>query len=111
MKSTHTLHTARLNNNCPTCFATNGLELTFTQDKKENKFFEKAEKEIKSTMYCHTCNQTIFPVNWTNDIERVYNYNLKLAEPMSGAVKLKPLFYIIILVDALLLAALIYYFT
>lgn len=111
MKTTHTLHTARLNNNCPTCFATNGLELTFSQEKKENKFYEKAEKEVNSKMYCHTCNHDIFPVNWTDDIERVYEYNKKLATPMSTAIKLKPLLYIFIIIDALLLGAILYYFS
>lgn len=111
MKTTHTLHTARLNNNCPTCFATDGLELTFSQEKTENRFYEKGEKEISSKIYCHTCNHDIFPVNWTDDIERVHAYNRKLAEPMSTAMKLKPLLYFIILIDALLLAALIYYFS
>lgn len=111
MKTTHTLHTARLNNNCPTCFATDGLELTFSQDKKENKFYERAVKEINSKMYCHTCKNDIFPVNWTEDIERVFEYNRKLAEPMSTVIKLKPLLYILILTDALLIGAIIYYFS
>ena len=111
MKTTHTIHTARLNNNCPTCYATDGLELTFTQQKNENKFFEKAEKEISSNLYCHTCSNTIFPVNWTEDIERVHEYHTKLATPLPTATKLKPLLYGIIILDALLVGALIYYFT
>ncbi len=63
MKTTHTLHTARLNNNCPTCFAREGLELSFTQDKTATKIYEKAEKEINSKMFCHTCGNDIFPVS------------------------------------------------
>jgi hypothetical protein len=110
MKTTHTLYTARLNNNCPTCFATDGLELTFSQDKTENKFYEKAEKEINSKMYCHTCKHAIFPVNWTDDIERVYAYNRKLAKPTSPEIKLKPLLYAILVISTLLLGILLSYF-
>lgn len=110
MKTTHTLHTARLNNNCPTCFATDGLELSFSQEKTENKFYEKAEKEISSKMHCHTCNQDIFPVNWTDDIERVYEYNRKLATPTNTGIKLKSLVYILVLIAIIAVAGVVYYF-
>ncbi len=110
MKKIHTLHTARLNNNCPTCYATDGLELTFSQEKAENTFYKKTEKEISSKMYCHTCNQNIFPVNWTDDIERVYEYNRKLAAPSSTGIKLKSLVYILILLAIIVVAAVVYYF-
>lgn len=111
MKTTHTLHTARLINNCPTCFAKDGLELTISQEKTENKFYEKGEKQINSKIYCHTCDHDIFPVDWTDDIERVHEYNKKLAVPISTAVKLKPLLYFIIILDVAILGALIYYFS
>lgn len=110
MKTIHTLHTARLNNNCPICFATDGLELMFHQEKTENRFYEKAEKEINSNMHCHTCNQDIFPVNWTDDIERVYEYNRKLATPSSAGIKLKSLVYILVLLAIIAVAAVVYYF-
>ena len=111
MNTTHTIHTAKLNNNCPTCYNTEGLELTFTQQKKENKFIEQVAKEITSSLQCHNCNNEIFPVNWTEDIERVYEYHRKLAKPLSAGTKLKPLLYLILIADALLVGALIYYFT
>lgn len=111
MTTTHTIHTAKLNNNCPTCYGTEGLSLQFTQQKKENKLFEKAEKEILATLHCETCNNEIFPVNWTEDIERVHEYHKKLAKPLPTSTKLKPLFYGIIIADALLIGALIYYFS
>ena len=109
MKTTHTLHTARLNNNCPTCFATDGLELAFTQEKTDTRFYEKAEREINSKLFCHTCGNNIFPVNWTDDIERVYEYNRKLATPSTTGMNLKPLFYILILIAIILVAAVVYY--
>lgn len=110
MKTNHILHTARLNNNCPTCFATDGLELTFSQEKNSTKFFDKAEKEITSKMYCHTCHHDIFPVSWTDDIERVFEYNQKLATPSNTGITPKPLLYILIIVAVSIVAAVVYYF-
>ena len=105
----HILHTAKINNNCPECFANKGLEFTFSQKEKENKFYSQASKEIEEVLYCHNCQQTIYPVNWTDDIERVYAYQRKLAKPISTMIKVKPLLYGIIFFDAIVLAAIIYY--
>tara|TARA_B100000508_G_C11451960_1_gene274589 strand:- start:1489 stop:1833 length:345 start_codon:yes stop_codon:yes gene_type:complete len=106
---THLLHQARINNNCPECYATNGLEFTFTQEEKENKFYSKASATINEKLYCHQCEQVIYPVKWTEDIERVYAYHRKLAKPKSASMKLKPLLYGLILFDAVVVAAIIYY--
>lgn len=108
-KKTHQLHAAQLNNNCPECYATNGLELIFTQEEMENKLYSRASKEIIELMHCKNCDHTIYPVNWTEDIERVYDYHKKLAIPKSTSIKLKPLAYLLIIADALLIGALIYY--
>ncbi|WP_310991424.1 hypothetical protein [Aequorivita marina] len=105
---THNLHRARLHNNCPTCFGTDGLEFTFTQDEKETAFFHKPEKKIIEKLYCHKCNSPIFPVNWTEDIERVYDYNRKIAETNKNFLEVKPLFYILIVLAIALVAAGIY---
>ncbi|MBX2827207.1 MAG: hypothetical protein KTR22_03555 [Flavobacteriaceae bacterium] len=107
---THLLHQSKINNNCPECYSTEGLEFSFTQEEKENKLYSRASKEIEESLYCHTCNQQIFPVKWTEDIERVYEYHKKLAKPKSSGIKLKPLAYILIISDAILIGALIYYF-
>ena len=108
IQKTNTLHTARLNNNCPTCFGTDGLEFTFSQNEQENAFFHKPNSKIEETLYCHNCKHTIYPVNWTEDIERVYNYNKKLAETNRQYLKIKPLFYILIIVAIILVAAIFY---
>lgn len=111
MKTTETtIHTAKLTNNCPTCYATDGLELTFTQTIKETLFYNKAATETNDSLHCHTCNQTIYPVDWNEDIERVYDYNKKLAVPNNKGYTLKTLAYWIIFVDVLIMAALVYYF-
>lgn len=110
-KKSHIIHSAKVNNNCPECYSTEGLEFTFSQEEVDHKFYSKASKEIQEKLYCHNCHQDIYPVNWTADIERVYSYNKKLAEPKDTGLKLKPLAYILILIDALILGWLIYYFT
>lgn len=106
----HTLHTARSKNNCPTCFGTDGLEFTFLQNEKETPFFKKPAKQIEEKLYCHTCKTNIYPVNWTEDIERVYDYNKKIAETNKHYLMVKPLFYISIIVAIVLIAAGIYMF-
>ena len=78
-KTSYILHTARSKNNCPTCFGTAGLEFTFTQEEKETAFLKKPSATIDSKLYCHTCKNHIYPVNWTEDIERVFEYNKKIA--------------------------------
>ncbi|WP_347373352.1 hypothetical protein [Aequorivita sp. Q41] len=103
-----TLHTARLNNNCPTCFGTDGLEFTFVQEKTETLFFKKPAKQIDKKLYCHTCKNIIYPVNWTEDIERVYAYNKKIAETNKHYLKVKPLFYILIITALIVVAAIAY---
>lgn len=107
-KRIHTLHTARLKNNCPTCFGAEGLEFTFTQQEKETPFFKKPAATIEHSLYCHTCKNDIFPVNWTEDIERVFDYNKKIAETKKQFLKVKPLFYILIVVAIILVAAAVY---
>lgn len=106
---TNTLHTARLKNNCPTCFGTDGLEINYTQAEKETLLFKKPATDIEHTLYCHTCKNQIFPVNWTEDIERVFDYNKKIAETNKQYLKVKPLFYISIVVAIVLVAAVIYF--
>jgi len=105
---THILHTGRLKNNCPTCFGTDGLEFTFTQVEKENSFFKKPASEIESNLYCHTCKNDIYPVNWTEDIERVFDYNKKIAETNKQYLKVKPLFYILVIAAIVLISAAVY---
>lgn len=106
---THSLHTSRLHNNCPTCFGTDGLEFTFTQAEKETPFFHKPDKQIGEKLYCHKCKNQIYPVNWNEDIERVYDYNRKIAEANKQHLQVKPLFYILIVVAIILIAVGIYF--
>jgi len=105
---THVLHKAELSNNCPVCFAKGGLEFTFTQEEKETKFYTKAASIPNEVLRCHICNNRVYPVNWNNDIERVYEYNKKIAAPKASFVRIKPVVYILILIFIVIVASLIY---
>lgn len=109
--TTHVLHTAKLTNNCPECYGTDGLEFTFSQDVRENMLLKRPMKNIDEVLVCHSCNTTIYPVNYNSDIERVQEYNRKLAEEKRIRMTVKPLFYVLVVVDLAILVGLIYYFT
>jgi hypothetical protein len=107
-ETSHVLHTAKLKNNCPECSLADSLELSFTQLEKENKLYSKASREISSMMHCNSCDTTIYPVSWNEDLERVYEYNRKLAIPKPSGIKLKPLAYLLIILDAITIGVVIY---
>lgn len=104
----HVLHIAKLNNNCPVCYTTDGLEISFTQNEKETRFYNKADKEISETIYCHTCKNVIYPVDWNSDIERIYDYHKKQVTPINSMFKPKPILYLSILIVVIILAGLVY---
>lgn len=104
MKETeHTIHTAKLKNNCPECYSTDGLVLSFTQKEKENLWFRKVDKDIKGVINCTTCKTRIFPVRWDEHIERVYEYYQKLVEPKSSRTHFKPRFWVVLTTGILLI--------
>ncbi|ETN94596.1 hypothetical protein [Zhouia amylolytica] len=90
-----------LANNCPECYAQEAMVLTFYQEQIKNGFFEKLTKKINHSIFCQKCKQQIYPVKWTEDIERVYDFYYKTLSPKS-AFKLTKLG--IILIATLLLS-------
>lgn len=81
----------QLNNNCPECFSNTGLTFSFMQKHDENAFIKRSTKDVKSELHCSVCNNQIYPSQWTDDIERVYDYNYKLAELPKPYYHFKPL--------------------
>ncbi|MEJ4089162.1 hypothetical protein [Galbibacter orientalis] len=71
---------ASLTNNCPECFSNQGLLLTFYQKHIESAWYINATKEITDKIVCGNCNTTIYPVRWTEDIERVREFYAKTVE-------------------------------
>ena len=92
-----TLKSVKLNNNCPECYSREGLELTFKQRFKETTLYRSVTHETKEFLKCTTCNTDIFPVMWTDDIERVVNYQQKAFTPKPKSFKLKKTAWIILI--------------
>jgi hypothetical protein len=90
-----------LNNRCPECYSNEGLKLTFKQKFVENSFYRAISNDIKHTLFCHTCNTEIFPVSWTNEIERIYEYQYRALIPKSATIKLKKITWIILILAIL----------
>ncbi len=100
---------AVLNNNCPECFNQN-LKLTFFQKHTYGSFFHKTTGDLSHKLVCNTCHSTIYPVSWTEDIERMFTYYQKTAVPAQKSSKPTLLFYIVMLVALGLVAGGIYLF-
>ena len=100
-----TIKKIALNNNCPECFNKEGLRLTFKQKFVETQFYKSITSEIKHTLTCETCESTIYPVQWTDDIERVFEYQQKALSPKNPSTYLKRITWILIIAIATLIIA------
>ncbi|WP_299218937.1 hypothetical protein [uncultured Aquimarina sp.] len=103
------LKEAVLNNNCPECYSTESLLLSFKQKRQLSKLFIKTKGEIIESMDCKKCETVIFPGRWTDDIERVYNYHKKTINSKPSGIRFTGLFYFLILL-ALIIGAALYAF-
>lgn len=89
-------YSATLKNNCPVCYKDDSLQLTFFQTEKETYFYRKAEKAILGNVLCGNCNQTIFPIQYTKDMELVYDYHSKKVEAIEPKYKFKTPVFILL---------------
>ena len=96
---------ARLTNNCPECFSNEDLVLYFHQRIRSNRFFIQVTDEVTKTISCDKCHSNIYPVKWTDDIERVFEYYDKMVTPKKASLKLTGLSYILLLLAIILVAA------
>lgn len=92
-----TVKEVELNNHCPECYSKDGLQLTFKQRFVENTFYKAISKDFKHAMFCKTCNTEIFPVRWTEDIERIFEYQQKAFVAKSATFKLKKLTWVLLI--------------
>ena len=97
-----------LNNNCPECYSKDGLRLKFKQKFIDTRFYKSITSEIKYEISCKTCNSIIYPVQWTDDIERVFEYQKKAFVPKNPSTYLKKLSWIVILFIAVVIAAIVF---
>ncbi len=84
-----------MGNNCPECFNKN-LRLTFYQKHNCNFFFDRTTKEISNKVQCLKCTEVIYPVAWTDDIERSFDYYRKTVTPLPARLKLTKGFFILV---------------
>src|SRR5690606_28195627 len=96
---------AILANNCPECYANDTLSLTFYQKNIKSAFLKRTTDEISNSIICQKCNSTIYPVQWTEDIERVYDFYFKSLEPEKPSFKLTGLSKWLITIAILIVAA------
>ena len=100
---------ADITNNCPECF-NQELKITFYQKHTFNAFYHRTTGEVTHEIKCTKCNSIIYPVNWTPDIERVFDYYNKLVKPDRPAVRFTMLFFIILVLMLCLVAAGVYFY-
>ncbi|MFD2822816.1 hypothetical protein ACFS5M_03985 [Lacinutrix iliipiscaria] len=100
-----TIKEIKLNNNCPECYNTNGLQLTFKQKFKETTLYKSITDETTQEIECKTCNTIIYPVMWTDDIERVFEYQRKAFTPKKSSIKLKKKAWLLIALLGILIIA------
>ncbi len=99
---------ADLTNNCPECY-NQEIKLTFYQKHRYGRFSHRATSEVIHELKCKTCNSILYPVKWTADIERVFDYYQKTVIPEKTSLKFTPLFYVVIILSITIVAALVYF--
>lgn len=106
-----TLIEKKLNNNCPECYSSDGLNLVFKQKIVENVFYKAVTTDTIKEMHCSICDTDIFPIRWTENIEQVVAYQTRAVKVKSKSYKLKPLTFILFAVGLVLLVGIILYAT
>jgi ribosomal protein S27E len=105
----HPLSRSPVTNNCPECF-NQDLTITFFQTHLKGAFLDRVTSEVTPELRCNTCGTVIYPVSWTDDIERSVGYYQKALNPEKTRIRFRPLFYLAVLLGLLLAGALIYLF-
>lgn len=100
---------ADLTNNCPECF-NQDLKLSFYQKQRYGKLFHKTTNEVTHEMVCNKCGSTIYPVKWTDDIERSFKYYQKMVEPRNSSLSFTSMFWVIMLLLLAVVAIAVYFF-
>lgn len=98
---------ADLTNNCPVCYNQN-LHLKFFQKHTYGKLFHRVTGDISHEIQCRKCDSVIYPVQWTEDIERSFDYYNKLVEPSRKKVRFTTFFYVLIVLLISLVSAVVY---
>jgi len=100
---------ADITNNCPECF-NQDMKLTFYQKHTYGKLFHRITSEVTHQIKCNKCNSVIYPVNWNEGIERIFEYYQKMVTPDGASMRFTTLFYILILLLIALVGTGVYLF-
>lgn len=98
---------AVISNNCPECF-NQELIVKFLQRHTYNRFYHRTTSDVQHQIQCMKCKSIIYPVKWTEDIERSFEYYRKTVKPLRPGVRFTGLFYGLF-IGLLLIAGLLYY--
>ncbi|PIF01113.1 MAG: hypothetical protein CR994_03480 [Maribacter sp.] len=98
---------AHITNNCPECF-NQDMKITFKQKHKYGKLYDRTTSEVTHSIKCNKCKSIIYPVNWTEDIERIFDYYQKTVTPEKPTVRFTSLFYILLSSLLIVIGAAIY---
>jgi hypothetical protein len=96
-----------LTNNCPECF-NQDITLTFYQKHKYGRLYHSTTSEVSHELKCNKCNSVIYPVNWTEDIERSFDYYRKTVKPKRASIRFTTLFFALLLILICLAGAAVY---
>lgn len=97
-----------LKNNCPECYSSDGLRLNFKQKIKETKFYKSITPEVINELSCITCDSVIYPVQWTDDIERVVAYQKRAFTPKKPSTYLKKMIWVVFVTIAIAIALIVF---
>lgn len=104
-----TIKEADITNNCPECF-NQDMKITFFQKHTYGRLIHRTTNEVTHQIKCKKCNSIIYPVNWTDDIEKIFDYYQKMAAPHKASIQFTSLFYVLLLILIVLVGAGIYLF-
>ena len=96
-----------LKNNCPECF-NQELKLTFYQKHLISRFYHKTTNEVSQELRCNKCESLIYPVQWTNDIERSFEYFQKMITPKPRSLQFTKLTFALLGLLVVLIGSLYY---
>ena len=86
---------AAITNNCPECF-NQDMTLVFYQKHLYGRLYHRTTSVVEHKIQCNKCQSVIYPVKWTEDIERIFEYYQKTVVPEPAKITFRPLFYGII---------------
>jgi len=98
---------SELTNNCPECF-NQDMTLTFYQRHSYGKLYHRITPEVTHELRCNKCNSIIYPVKWTDDIERSVEYYRKMVMPDRASIRFTTLFFVLVLLLICLVGAGVY---